>query len=288
MAAQYTEIYDLDNKSHREPKWDVDERWRYYEGYGQGSCQEKTAFLASVKKDHPLWSSDSPAEKIRKVSFNESLDWMSDAKSGSGVVDMADRVDRVTWNSSKMMVDFVEKTNRVGRENFFNYGGGGMKWAKNKDMMENIGEHLGRINQRLVDPKFKISLADQTVKDYPRTHFKFLMEKFEEFVKNGSKMPMEWATAMEFVPSESSAFQCKVQPLARTCPEKVAGAYSVSPPKPGGAPPPRRPSASSKASVSQLCWAMKQESDVKIDDLQKKIDILIAMNGPVVQAKIVS
>jgi hypothetical protein len=287
MAAQYTEIYDLDTKSHREPKWDVDGRWRYYEGYGRGSCREKAAFLASVKKDHPLWSSDSPAEKIRKVSFNESLDWMSAAESGSEGVDMADRVDRVTWNSSKMLADFVEKTNQVGRENFFNYGGGGMKWAKNKELMENIGEHLERINQRLVDPKFRISLADQTVKDYPRTHFKTLMAKFEEFMKNGPHMPMEWASVREFIPGASETLHCKISPLARTCPEKVAGAYKIDPPTPTGVPPPRRPTASSKSSVSQLCWEMKQESDVKIDDLQKKIDILIAMNGPVVQARIV-
>jgi len=288
MPSSYTEIYEFGVTG---PKWDqVAGRWRYYEGYGRDGCQEKDDFRKSVNQSHPLWSTRSHptgVTKVTKVSFGPSLTWSLDDNRGTEATDMADRQDRITWNAAKMMADFVEKTDQVGRKNFFNYGGYGLKIAKNRKLMEDIGVHLEKINRRLVDPKFKISLSDQSVKDYPRTHFKSLMAKFEEFMKNGSHMPMEWASVREFIPGASETLHCKISPLARTCHEKVAGVYKIDPPTPKGVPPPRRPTASSKASVSQLCWAMKQESDVKIDDLQKKLDLLIEMNGPVVQARVV-
>jgi hypothetical protein len=143
----------------------------------------------------------------------------------------------------------------------------------------------------LGNENYKISLADQSVKDYPRSHFKRLRGRYLEFLEAGSGLNCD---ATEFIPhdreSTSGFWPYAKAKLTRVGgPQRVCGAYKVepsseTPQKPEGPPPPRRPSASSKDSVSFLCWAMKQEMDCKMVDLDQKINLLIKMHGPTIEA----
>ena len=308
----YADIYDPEDKKHSEARWDgVVGIWRYYEGYGQGHCQEKADFIGSINRDHELWSGETPERSgsRRVFSVDEHIDRMlteSDVgrqvdfltetwdemfrglPRGSNsvlVLDERDRADRLSWNFSKMLADYCEKSHDLEtRERFFLHGGVGETWSKNKILMKEFGLRFERISEQLEDKSFKISLADQSVKDYPRYHFMKLYGKYKEFMRGGGLNPL----ATVFVPGAPT-----VQPkLARCGPPKICGAYSVGPctPKPippTGPPPQRRPSASSQDSGSRLAWSIKQETDTKIDTLEKKLDLLIQLNGPIVKAEIV-
>ena len=292
----YADIYDPASKIHSDPRWFVDDdghgRWRYYEGYGRGD-EEKKKFLKSIKEDHELWSDptdvSSPntlqggSTKEIGVHFLGAIEWAFNVKDVSdaykseeketfllaeGVheIDGNDRVDRISWNFSQMLAEYVEKNGIEDRKNFFNYGGYGKKWSKNKSLMVKFGEIFDGIAEKIKeDPEHCISLSDISVKSYPRSHFYNLKRSFKDYMDSGSKLR---ATVSEFVPT-----------LQRLTPRDT-----TDPVKPCGPPPPRRPTASSKDSTSFLCWAMKQEMDYKMGDLDKKIDLLIAMNGPIVEA----
>ncbi len=280
----YADIYDPEDKKHSEPRWSsVDKIWKYYEGYGQRECSEKRDFLESINRDHELWSGETPERKRapRIFTFEEHIDRMlswSDVglqvdfltetwdgmdrglPQGSNptfILDGRDRKDRLSWNFSKMLCDYYEKA--VGKEkDIFFKGGVGSVWSKNMKLMEEFGPLFDNISMSLGDENFKISLSDQSVKGYPQHSFTDLKEKYEKFMK------------------EKKTKEFKFNPMAK--------AFSM-PQKPSGVPPPRRPSASSRESASLLVWDMKQESDKKIDNLEKKLDLLISMNGPVIEAE---
>ena len=288
----------------------MDQRYRYYEGYGQGVCQEKADFLVSINRDHELWSGETPERKRapRIFTAEEHIDrmlWLSSSvgrqvdfltetwdgmdrglPQGSEptfMLDGRDREDRLSWNFSKMLADYCEKAHGVeAKKKFFLHGGVGETWSKNKGLMKEFGPLFERINDKLEDKDFKISLSDQSVKDYPRSSFKKVYERYQAAMKSGSRLN---AGAPVFIPGGVSS---DVPKLVRCGPQKICGAYATEGPiKPDGPPPPRRPIATSKDSNSRFAWEIKQESDSKIENLEKKLDLLIQMNGPVVNAEIV-
>jgi len=289
----YADIYDPEDKKHSEPRWSpVDKIWRYYEGYGQRDCSEKRDFLESINRDHELWSGEMPDrgtrccpriftadEHIDRMLWNSrgyardvglQVDFMTETWDGMDrglpkrddedllILDGRDRKDRLSWNFSKMLCDYYEKA--VGKEKdiFFKEDGVGSVWSKNMKLMTEFGPLFENISLSLEDENFKISLSDQSVKEYPRNSFTALKEKYEKFMEE--KKPKKF----------------KFNPMAKEF---------TMPQKPGGVPPPRRPSASSRESASLLVWDMKQQSDKKIDNLEKKLDLLISMNGPVIEAQ---
>jgi len=301
----------MEDKNHSEPRWSgVDQRWRYYEGYGQGECSEKRDFLVSINRDHELWSGETPERKraLRIFTAEEHIDRMlTESDVGRQVdflgvtlgwvdfrtyvvhpfmLDGRDRVDRLSWNFSKMLADYCEKARGVEeRDRFFKSGGAGEIWSKNKELMKEFLSRFERISEQLEDEDFKISLSDQSVKDYPRYHFFKLYSKYKEFMRGGSSLNPH---ATEFVPGA----EIVLPKLERCGPLKICATHSVGPCtikplKPSGSPPRKRPTASSRDSCSQLAWEMKQESDTKMDELEKKLDLLIQMNGPVVKARMV-
>lgn len=311
----YADIYDPEEKKHSEPRWSsVDQRYRYYEGYGQGLCQEKEAFLVSINRDHELWSGDTPETREVEVfsvpgnhqdgkmpwsrplaetqswnvGFRRESDILYIGEGSTGVIqteniDDRDRNERLSWNFSKMLADYCEKAHGVeGKKKFFLNGGVGETWSKNKDLMKEFGPMFERINDKLADEDFKIALSDQSVKDYPRHIFKKVYERYQGAMKSGSRLN---AGAPVFIPGGVSS---DVPKLVRCDPQKICGAYvNERPIKPAGPPPPRRPIATTKDSNSRFAWEIKQESDSKIENLEKKLDLLIQMNGPIVNAEIV-
>jgi hypothetical protein len=313
----YADIYDLEDKKHSEPRWsDVDQRYRYYEGYGQGACSEKADFLVSINRDHELWSGEIPEPKEGRRIFTveehvdrmltesdvaRQVDFLTETWDGldkglpqgsnpTMVLDGRDRTERLSWNFSKMLCDYFEKADGMeAKAKFFKFGGVGEAWSKDSKMMASFGPLFEKMNESLKDDGYKISLSDQSVKDYPRRHFEKVREKYIDFMRVGSRMNAE---AGEFHPKAFGTNPLiSENKLAKVEGGKVCRVFKVepySPPKPWGTPPPRRPSASSKESSSILCWEMKQEMDNKIGDIDKKMDLLIKMHGPAVEAKFVS
>ena len=281
----YADIYDPEDKKHSDPRWDqVSEIYRYYEGYGQRGCLEKRDFLASINRDHELWSGETPERKVgcRVFTRDEHIDRMLTESDVGRQVDFLgvtlgwvdfrgyvvhpfmrdgrDRTDRLSWNFSKMLADYCEKAHGVEeKKKFFKLGGAGGRWGKDKVMMKQFGPLFERIQGQLGDEDYKISLSDQSVKDYPRYHFNRVYERYKEVMKCVSRLNPD---APVFIPR-----------------------YDSKPIKPNGPPPPRRPMASSKDSSSQFVWEIKNEADTKIENLEKKLDYLIHMNGPVVEAE---
>ena len=307
-GVHYADIYDPFGVG-ESCKWFVDDdgygRWRYYEGYGQKD-QEKTTFVVSINADHELWSDAtdvSSPNSLQKSStkdigihFSDTLSWAHNVpdesdtyqinrdspklvSKGVHLIDGKDRTDRVSWNFSQMLAEYVEKVGPNERQTFFHHGGNGQKWSKNKEMMQEFVKLFGEISSKLREnPMSHIALSDISVKSYPKSHFLNLEKSFTNYMTHGSTFR---ALAPAFVPNSTASH---MPPLARQGASKICGVYAVAPVKPAGPPPPRRPTASSKDSLSFLCWDMKQELDSKMDDLDKKIDLLIAMNGPVVTA----
>ena len=270
----YADIYDLADKNHSTPRWDkCGQRWRYYEGYGR-DCSEKTDFMISINRDHELWVGEIPERETKvKVDFGESAKVRyigSESLFEEEKVDMGDREDRVSWNFGKMLCDYCEKTGGPeGRADFFKYGGKGRSWNTNKQMMKDFSPLFESIKESLSDESFKVSISDQSVKDYPRRHFRDLYKRYKESMKSTSLLR---ASAVEFGPSQVS----------------VDLLSDIKPERPVGPPPPRRPTASSQdASASKrslVDWTTEMATDKKIEDLEKKLDLLIEMNGPVVCA----
>ena len=309
----YADIYDMEDKKHSEPRWSgVDQMWRYYEGYGQGGCSEKRDFLESINRDHELWSGETPERKKppRIFTVDEHTDrmlWLSSSvglqvdfltetwdgmdrglPQGSEptfVLDGRDREDRLSWNFSKMLADYCEKAHgKEEKDKFFKSGGAGERWGKDKPMMKEFKAKFEYLENALKDEGFKISLSDQSVKDYPRTHFERLYGRYQDFMKSGERLN---PNAAVFVPGSTTTAK-----LARVAPMKICGVHSVGPctlepMKPGGPPPPRRPTASSKDSGAMMTWSIKSEADERMGQLEKKLDYLIQMNGPIVNAEVV-
>ena len=320
----YADIYDPANESEHMRTHFVPEtqqrsaHYAHYEPYGRKSF-EKSEFLRSINEDHELWSQEEKKEdKIQKVGIRVRGEFvLKDSYKLNGMlwpgqymskvfdsvphtlemevlypemweddIDTQDRENRVSYVFAKMLEEFVEKSySEELKKNFFLKGGMGWKWTQNMELMKKIGGIFKRENKNFkADPNYELSLSDISVKRYPKHHFMKICDLFLDFMESKEKKPAMNPLAKEFVPGK-----CYTTPLAlaRTSPKKIAGVYAIEQPKkPEGIPPPRRPTASSKDSTSQLCWEMKGETDTKIEDLEKKLDLLIQLSaGPVVTAK---
>ncbi len=301
-SSTWSDIYDpAENPAHMRTRWvgelvDRAGHFVHYEPYGNKSL-EKRDFLTSVNSDNEFWANEVPDPiaaqmgnvlyprnapvKIKKrVHFDEM--GTEEGVDGEFKIDGADRTDRVSWTTSTMLVAYVEKAvYSEDKEMFFDYGGLGRKFVKDKEMAAKILLRMEEIDKKLnEDPGYKIGLSGHSVKRYPERHFKGALEKLREYMENGPRMNPE---VEEFIPSEP----VKATPLARTSPKKVLGVYQVDvkPDKPKGSPGKQRPRSTEGGSAEKLLWSMKSESDKKIDELNHKMDLLIQMGGPVVTAE---
>ena len=275
-------------------------RWAHYEPYGRGSL-EKRNFLTSINEDHPLWGED-PVFKIDElaaergnvlyprnaplkirgaVHFDEIGQQLEEDGGKDFKVDGADRKNRISWSTSTMLGEFVEKCSPEDRSAFFDYGGVGRKYVRDKSKAMGILKRMEEIEKNINEnSNCKIALSDITVKDYPKHHFRHSLERMRQFMVNGSRLNVD---ASEFIPQQTYS---KPTTLKRTSTRMVFGAYAIDKPvKPTGPPPPQRPKTKHGDSASRLLWEMKNESDRQIKELDHKIDLLIQMNGPVVAAE---
>jgi len=245
-----------------------------------------------MNEDHPLWSSDDYDKEKKnevyawstswlpanRVSFNDTC-WVSfKGEEGEGIekIDPEDRNNRVSRNFSDMLCDYAEKCGPAEKKIFFKEGGRGMKWTSNEVLMEKLGLRIEQIHEGMKDPEFKFSLSDVSVKNFPRRIFESFYERYLNWL-NPPKISKLDAGAAPFVPGEQW-----MPLLKRTCPQKICGVYKVDPPP--GAPVTRRPRGR-VSSESRLCWQMKNDSDKQLREIEKKLELLIGMNGPVVEAK---
>ena len=290
----YSDIYDFDS---REPRWDpVDGIWRYYEGYGQGKCSEKMLYLDSINRDHSLWSpggvgkSGNPVgthSSSKKLMFNEKADVLTVGEGGvsTETIDGSDRRDRTSWNFSLMLAEFVEKCppgDIEWRKSFFKTGGGGDKWIKNTEMMKDFKRIFDWMDGMLVrDKTKKIALSDQTVKDYPRHFYEQIASLYETYMDE--LMGVNW-----WVEKKVEKKKFKFNPNATVfVPSVIYGeaCQKESPPKPAGeAPGKLRPISSSKGD-SLMGWDLYEQTDTKLVEIERKLQALINLQGPVVHAQ---
>jgi len=317
----YQDIYDpANNKDHmrtRFVKYSDDESGYYvhYEPYGRSS-REKTDFIDSINEDHEMWASPVKEKGETKVTIKTEGEFLlQDSYKLQGrlwpgqymsrvfdevphklemeviypymwkaPIEDSDREENGPYVFGHMLSDYVEKCNRTERTNFFTRGGKGWKWAKNKELMNKLKKIFERENENFINiPNYNLSLCSTTVKTYPRSHFDNILDLFLDFMEGDKEVKFKMnPEAQPFIPGK-----CFTTPLVRTSPKKIDGVYMVDrPQKPKGNPSKNRPKSSSKDSTSLLCWEMKGETDHKIDDLQKKLDLLIQLSsGPVVHAK---
>lgn len=321
LPADYKGIYDpLNNEDHMRTRlvpesWDRPAHYAHYEPYGRNS-KEKEDYIDSINREHELWSLPfEEDDREKKVSFvveglfmsrdsyqlNGGLwpgQYMSDVflrvpqklemeviypEMWKEDIDTSDRGKKASYAFAQMLAVYVEKCSESEKKTFFDRGGKGWKWSQDKELMKKVGKLFERENCNIRDdPNYCISLSDISVKSYPRHHFLKICDLFLDFMEKKEEVSSLNPWAKEFVPG-----QCFISPLVRQSPKKITGVYAIEQPKkPPGVPKSRRPKASSNNSTSQLCWQMKGETDSKIEDLQKKIDLLLQLSvGPVVEAK---
>jgi len=290
----YKDIYDpIENKAHIGARVIYEagflgdgtpvtyKRHVQYEGYGRNSA-EKRSYLRSINRDHPLWCEEIPppkrsvptAEGRKRSPDSAGTSFNTDAEvtligeenhNSIESIDVADRQDRVSWNFAKMLEFFVEGCSVEERAVFFKEGGKGLKWSQNRNLVDGFERIFKWISNMKKENRGKnIAITDITVKDYPEKHYRdiegqfmLLRKECDSKVSKGFKLnPL----ASEFVP------------------------LAMKPKKPSGVPHMKRPSRSHD-SAAMLAWSMKRESDEKIEELDKKIQKLIDLHGPVVCAE---
>ena len=311
MSVHYSKIYDpAENEEHRAATWvkSVDPEdpseghWEQYSGYRRVGWA-KDRFRESMNVDHPLWTKEdydkdkknevySPDQKNlspERITFGDTClmkvigdDPMAEAVEEE--IDTQDRENRVSRNFADMLCDYAEKCGPNEKEVFFKEGGRGMKWTSNEELMEKIGLRVEEMKELMGDPDFILNLSDVSVRNFPRRIFESFYERYTEWVEskddsNESKLNVD---AKEFIPGEQW-----MPLLKRSSPKKIMGVYSVDPLPPKGEVPEKKRPQSKVSSEAQLCWAMKNDSDEKLKEIEKKLELLIGMNGPVVEAKAV-
>ena len=276
MAALYQKIYDpLTNERHASAKWWDSEdsgdspsghgSYSQYEGYDNGEVKE--AFLKSVNEDNKVWTTDVPnrrpltfAGAAKTVICDErpgELDYEEGYKYEQ--IEFSDRDKKTSAVFSQMLCDYVEKAFTVeAKTKFFDYGGKGRKWSQDKELMDRLEVRFNEVEKAYEGGDFALSLCDQSIKrskPYPKGHFTNLLAKFRTFRENG---PQFDTSALVFSPGKPQQLG-----LARTSPMKVAGVSVVAPSEP-------------------ISWE-KVQDDFQV--LCKKLDSVIALSGPVVQAE---
>ena len=291
---------------------EISKLWVYPEGPPKNS-QEKKDFTREMNENHELWSSneygprknslrkevDSFPPGIRKISFNVELTFLIAGMFGysyrhdkngdlyldkggqltpeSEFIDEKDRSDRISFNFGEMLVAFVEKAlSDEQKEGFFDYGGIGRRWSKNREMMKEFQKRFDWYGKRieadyLSGKTTKIGLSEQTIPAYPLVHFKRIRVLFLAFMKNGPRLnPL--SREFIFEGSNEKPQKNSVPSIARTSPKKICGVYRVNedvvkPPKPLGPPSPQRP-------MSRISNTEKQ-----IESLEQKIKELINLTS---------
>lgn len=318
-GAHYADIYDpLGNPAHAGTRhvveWDTladgsrvcYETFNPYEGYGQGYCREKMDFLESINLDHPLWSSEGKGRSENKVGkrgnigrkslmFGEEIEVRVIGENGAITeeIDGSDRPNRASWNFSLMLAQFVEKCKYSQRPSFFEGGGGGMRWAKDIEMMKDFKRLFDWIDNMIeLDENKKISLSDQSVKNYPRNYYeqisglyKIYMEKElgPSWTEEKTEVNMDEKEEMK---SEEKSF--KFNPNATVFVPSVIFSPAMekdSPPKPDGPAPGKNRPHSTGGPDHFMSWRICEESDKKILELDRKLQMLINLHGPVVEAE---
>lgn len=305
MPVHYSKIYDpTENEGHREATWvdtsldpqDPSEGyWCQYCGYGRYGWA-KDRFRESMNADHPLWTKENcnkergnpvypfkvKDSEQKRVSFFEkaAVQFKGGEETTTMKIDGEDRENRVSRNFADMMVDYAEKCGPNEKKRFFKGGGRGKKWTSNRGLMENIGLRVEEVKGLMEDTDFRLNLSDVTVRNYPRRFFESFYEIYTEWFddEEASKSNLN-VDAKEFVPGEQW-----MPLLSRSSPKKIIGEYAIEPLPPQGKPEKKRPSGK-VSSEAQLCWAMKNDSDEKLKQIEKKLELLIGLNGPVVKAK---
>lgn len=303
MAVHYSQIYDpAEKEEHRaatwvDTSWGGDEQgegyWEQYCGYTKWST-EKDLFRNSMNVDHPVWTKEDYNEEKenpvypfkaketeqKRVSFFEeaSVQFKGEVGITTMKIDEEDRENRVSRNFSDILVDYAEKCGPNEKKIFFKEGGRGMKWTSNGELMEKIGLRVEEVKELMGNADFRLNLSDVSVRNYPRRIFESFYERYTEWVDGERSFKMN-ADAKVFVPGEQW-----MPLLTRSSPKKICGVYEVEPLPPQGKPEKKRP-PSKVSSEAQLCWEMKNDSDEKLKQIEKKLELLIGMNGPVVEAK---
>jgi len=271
--ALYQQIYDpLTNERHAGAKWwpsedkDGHGSYAHYEGYGRDDV--KTAFMESINEDNEVWSSDVPNRK--PLIFAGAAKTMV-CSEGSGLdyeegyhyeqIDLSDRDKKTSAVFAQMLCEYVEKAYTPDeKDKFFDYCGNGRKWSKDKELMDRLEARFLEVEEAYANSHFALSLCEQSIKrsrPYPKSHFMNLHAKFKEFRKNGPRFSVH---AMAFTPGDTA-----VTGLARTSVKKVAGVPMVA-----------------CSPIPDASWDKVQED---FQTLCKKLDSVIALAGPVVQAE---
>lgn len=306
-GTHYDDIYNpAENPSHGRTRyaeeWDtLDDgtpicykRYTPYEGYGPKS-QEMFDFRISINKDHPLWSQvdyEKGGNKVMKkgdymeksLVFNEEAEVriMGDNAIIREMIDSSDRHERISWNFSLMLANFVEKCSHMDRPSFFEEGFHGQKWSRNVEMMKDFKRLFDWIDMmRAADKNKGISLADQSVKDYPFGFYEQIKELYLKYMEK--KLGTEWCMAEE--KNEKKIF--KLNPNAAVFIPSVIFPPSMektSPQKPEGPTPEKTRPRSTSGPDHLMPWRICEESDKKILELDRKIQMLINLHGPIVEA----
>ena len=270
--ALYQQIYDpLTNERHATAKWWASEdsegygSYSQYEGYGRDYV--KTAFMESVNEDNEVWSTEVPNRK--PLTFAGAAKTMVCLES-TGLdyeegyhyqqIDFSDRDKKTSAVFAQMLCEYVEKAYTPDeKDKFFDYCGKGRKWSKNKELMDRLEKRFLEVEEAYANGDFALSLCDQSIKrsrPYPKSHFMNLLAKFKEFRENGPRFSVH---AVAFTPGKAV-----VTGLTSTSPVKVAGVPVVA------------------TNSDPVSWD-KVQDDFKI--LCEKLDSVIALAGPVVQAE---
>ena len=278
--ALYQQIYDpLTNERHAGAKWWASEdedgygSYSQYEGYGRDDV--KTAFMESVNEDNEVWSTEVLNRK--PLTFAGAAKTMI-CSEGSGLdyeegyhyqkIDFSDRDKKTSSVFAQMLCEYVEKAYTPDeKDKFFDYCGKGRKWSKNKELMDRLEERFLEVEEAYANGDFALSLCEQSIKrsrPYPKRHFMNLLAKFKEFRENGPRFSVH---AKAFTPGNTA-----VTGLARTSVKKVAGVPVLA----------TNADHPTKKSPNPAEWKKVQED---FQTLCKKLDSVIALAGPVVQAE---
>lgn len=309
-GAHYGDIYDpAENPGHVGERsvemWDtLDDgtrvcykRYIPYEGYGRTS-QEKFDFLISINKDHPLWSPGGYGKngnvigkkedsKKKSLIFDEEMKVkvIGENEVVTEMIDGSDRLSRTSWNFNLMLANFVEKSGKDDRSSFFDEGNIGDRWSENMELMKDFKRMFDWIDQMIAsDDRKKIALSDQSVKDYPRRYYHQIKDVYMKFM--GEKLGSDWWK--EEKREEEKFF--KFNPTAAVFVPRVIFSPAVqekknSPPKPMGPVPMKSRPHSTDRPDHLLPWKICNENDKKILELDRKLEMLINLHGPVVEAR---
>lgn len=310
-GAHYADIYDPEGKPEHlgtryVEAWDtLDDgtpicytRHIHYEGYGRNS-QEKFDFRISINKDHPLWSpggygrGGNPLGKRgdslkKSLMFNEEgeVKVIGENEVVTEMIDGSNRSERTSWNFNLMLAKFVEKCSGQERPSFFEGGFYGEIWTKDMEMMKDFKRMFDWIDtMKAADNDKKISLADQSVKNYPFRYYEQIREIYMKYMEK--KLGDEWWVVEEKMEEKTEKKAFKFNPNAAVFVPSVIfspAMEKISPPKPEGPAPEKSRPHSTDGPDHLMPWRICEESDKKILELDRKLQMLINLHGPVVEA----